>query len=229
MGKNLSINFKKYIVDKPWGYEYIAYQNKDCCVGFLKLNYNKETSLHCHPKKKTGLIVVQGKVQIKLGFYDTRVLSAPSKIMIRPGLFHSTKCISKEGCILLEIENPVDKKDLVRFKDQYGREQKPYEGLENMRKITQEEIIFNDPNNEHGNKYKFKNIQVSIEKHTNIKKIIKEKSGTIFAIIERGLVDMKKNYVLSVGDLVRKDTIKKLSECFKINKYIKILKIKKLS
>ena len=72
-------------------------------------------------------------------------MKAPSKIMIRPGLFHSTKCLSKDGCILLEIESPIDKNDLVRFKDQYGREQKPYEGLEKMKKITSKEIVFKEP------------------------------------------------------------------------------------
>ena len=228
MYNNSSIDLKKYLVKKPWGCEHIAYQNDVCCVGLIKIDYNQETSLHCHPNKKTGLIVVEGEVQIELGFYDTKILKAPSKIMIRPGLFHSTKCISKEGCIILEVENPVDKNDLIRFKDQYGREDKPYEGLEKMKKISSSELIFNEPLNENGDEFKFKNVQVSIEKHIDIKKIIKEEPETIFAIVERGIVDKNKNYVLSVGDIVRKDTIKKLSESFNINEYIKFIKIKKI-
>lgn len=228
MYNNSSIDLKKYLVKKPWGCEHIAYQNDVCCVGLLKIDYNQETSLHCHPNKKTGLIVVEGEVQIELGFYDTKILKAPSKIMIRPGLFHSTKCISKEGCIILEVENPVDKNDLIRFKDQYGREDKPYEGLEKMKKISSAELVFNEPLDENGDEFKFKNVQVSIEKHIDIKKIIKEEPETIFAIVERGIVDKNKNYVLSVGDIVRKDTIKKLSESFNINDYIKFIKIKKI-
>ena len=47
-----SLDLTKYLVKKPWGCEHIAFQNKDCCVGLLKINYNQETSLHCHPKKK---------------------------------------------------------------------------------------------------------------------------------------------------------------------------------
>ena len=227
MQNNKKINFKNYLVKKPWGCEHIAYQNDVCCVGLLKIDYNQETSLHCHPNKKTGLIVVEGEVQIELGFYDTKILKAPSKIMIRPGLFHSTKCISKSGCVILEVENPVDKNDLVRFKDQYGREQKPYEGMENMRKITPRELVFEEPLNENGSEFKFENVSVSIENHKDIKKIINEDSETIFAIVERGMVDINKNYVLSVGDIVRKDTIQKLSESFKINEYMKFIKIKK--
>ena len=48
--------------------------------------------------------------------------------MIREGLFHSIKCVSKEDLCALEFENPVNKRDLVRFKDNYGRESKLYEG-----------------------------------------------------------------------------------------------------
>ena len=227
MLQNTKLQLKKYVVSKPWGNEHIAYENKVCSVGLLNINYNQETSLHCHPKKKTGLIVVKGKVKIELGFYDTKILKAPSKIMIRPGLFHSTKCLSKDGCILLEIESPIDKNDLVRFKDQYGREQKPYEGLEKMKKITSKEIVFKEPKKNKGSKFKFKNVSVSIEKHKHVKSLIKEKN-TIFAVVEKGLVDKNKNYVLSVGDIVRTDTIKKLSEAFKTNNYIKIIKIKKI-
>ena len=69
---------------------------------------------------------------------------------------------------------------------------------------------------------------MSIEKHKHVKSLIKEKKNTIFAVVEKGLVDKNKNYVLSVGDIVRTDTIKKLSEAFKTNNYIKIIKIKKI-
>ena len=47
--------------------------------------------------------------------------------MIRTGLFHSTKAISKKGVFALEFETPVNKNDLVRYKDDYGRQSKPYE------------------------------------------------------------------------------------------------------
>ena len=162
MTNNSNLNFKKYIVNKPWGCEYIAYQNKECSVGLLKIKKQQETSLHCHPKKKTGLILIGGEVEVELGFYDKKKLISPSKIMIRPGLFHSTKCISETDSTILEIESPVNKMDLVRFKDQYGREQQPYEGLNNMRKLTDDEIVFEDPIDEIGKKYFFGNVVVSL-------------------------------------------------------------------
>ena len=227
MEKISKTDLKEYLVTKPWGCEHIAYQNEVCCVGLLKINHNEETSLHCHPNKKTGLIVVKGKVKIELGFYDDKILTAPAKIMIRPGLFHSTKCLSEEGCILLEVENPVDKEDLIRFKDQYGREDKPYEGIENMKKITSDQLVFKEPKSNHEKIYEFDNIQVSLEKHIKIEDVINNDKETIFAVVERGMVDKKENYVLSVGDIVRTETIRKLSESFKINEYMKLIKIRK--
>ena len=68
-------------------------------VWVLKIDYNQNL-FTLSSNKKTGLIVVEGEVK-ELGFYDTKILKAPSKIMIRPGLFHSTKCISKSGCVIL--------------------------------------------------------------------------------------------------------------------------------
>ena len=46
--------------------------------------------------------------------------------MIRTGLFHSIKSLSKNGVKALEFETPV-KNDLVRYED-YGRKFKSYEG-----------------------------------------------------------------------------------------------------
>ena len=126
------------IVYKPWGYEYVVYRNlKHLSVTLLRIYYNNKTSLHCHPKKKTGFIVVSGKALIQLGLWkDTaRHYQAPSKLMIRTGLFHSIKAVSKNGIFALEFETPFNKKDLVRYKDDYGRQLKPYEGKYFTKKI----------------------------------------------------------------------------------------------
>ena len=74
------------------------------------------------------------------------------------------------------------------------------------------------------NQYKYKNLKITIEKIKNIKKLtLKRNKDTIFGILDGGLVDHKKNYVLSAGDIVRTNTIKKLSDVFKIDKKIIIL------
>jgi len=122
------------VVIKPWGNEYVVCKNKTSSVTLLNIKYNHKTSLHCHPLKKTGFIILEGKVEVQLGFYDKIILRGPSKLMIRPGLFHSTKTVSKKGATVLEIESPVDKDDLVRFEDDYGREDSPYESRKKINK-----------------------------------------------------------------------------------------------
>ena len=119
---------RKYnnVVKKPWGYEYLAYENKDVALWFLYIKPTHATSLHCHPNKTTGLILLDGKAEVSF-LNSSSILNPTNKVMIRKGLFHSTKAISEKGAFVFEIETPVDKQDLVRFKDNYGREGKPYE------------------------------------------------------------------------------------------------------
>ena len=121
---DIPVNFK---VIKPWGTEYTIYKNLTSSTKLLRLKKNKSTSLHCHPIKKTGFILIKGEVSVDLGFYNTKKLTPLSRLMIRPGLFHCTRNINNKEAVILEIETPIDKDDLVRFKDNYGRQDKPYE------------------------------------------------------------------------------------------------------
>ena len=124
--------FKDCVVHKPWGYEYLAYQNKNLAVWVLHINHNQSTSLHCHTKKLTGLICLEGEVQVNF-IKNSQNIKPMNKVMIRPTLFHSSKSLSQKGSIIIEIETPVDKDDLVRLKDFYGRENKSYESKEKYR------------------------------------------------------------------------------------------------
>jgi len=158
-----------------------------------------------------------------IGFYEKRILKAPDKLMIRPGLFHSTKGLAKKDSIVLEIETPINKDDLVRYKDNYGRENKPYEGKNHMKKLKNE-IVFQIPKKFSCNTYQYKNLKITIEKIKSLKKLIfNRKKDTIFGILDGGLVDKNKKYVLSAGDIVRTNTVKKLTEAFQINNQITIL------
>ena len=125
-------DFKDYVVNKPWGYEYLAYQNDNLAIWVLHIDCDQSTSLHCHTKKLTGLICLEGEVQISF-INNSQVIKSMDKVMIRPTLFHSSKSLSQEGSIIIEIETPVDKDDLVRLKDFYGRENKSYESKEKYR------------------------------------------------------------------------------------------------
>jgi hypothetical protein len=66
---------------------------------------------------------------------------------------------------VFEIETPVDKQDLVRFRDSYGREGKPYE--DSTHEIPKTEdcllILQNEPKD-----YNFSNCILSVKNITDI-------------------------------------------------------------
>ena len=128
MNKKKNAYYDNRIVFKPWGYEYVVYRYKNILsVTLLTINPTKSTSLHCHPTKKTGFVLLDGKALIQLGLWksERKIYKSPSKLMIRTGLFHSIKCVSKKPLLALEFETPINKNDLVRFNDKYGREKNP--------------------------------------------------------------------------------------------------------
>jgi len=219
---------KKYdfkVVKKPWGYEYVAYRNKNqLALTYLNIDYQKETSLHCHPIKKTGFILLSGKAEIKLGFDNSKIYNAPEKLMIRPGLFHSIKAISKKGIIALEFETPVKKDDLVRYFDKYGRQKKPYENSSFFIK-NKEVIKFKTPKIGKKIIYKVGTIKVFIESYNKIDDILKKKRNHIIAVLKGSMVDYRSKKVLSEGDIIRVSTVKQLAKKFKIKNSITCLEV----
>jgi|TARA_B110001452_G_scaffold255998_1_gene248945 mannose-6-phosphate isomerase-like protein (cupin superfamily) len=216
------------LVKKPWGYEYVVYRNKNnLSVTLLKINYNQSTSLHCHPQKKSGFILLNGKALFQLGLWKKRseIHSSPSKRMIARGLFHSIKSLSKKGLMALEFETPVNKKDLVRFKDSYGRRNKAYEGKKFTQSINSDFIKFKKPKFGQKQLYEFNNVKLVLEVHKNFTKILKNKPNTIFAILDGAVSDKNGRDVLSYGDIVRTSDLKVLSEVFTIKKQLSVAKV----
>lgn len=226
MKKDINNFYDSRIIFKPWGYEYIVFRYKKVLsVTLLKINKNKSTSLHCHPQKKTGFVVLDGKALIQLGLWksERKIFKSPSKLMIRTGLFHSIKCISNKPLIALEFETPVNKNDLVRFNDKYGREKKTYERGKKITKKNWDLIKIKTFKKNH--KYQFGNTIVHYETHTNFKKLVKEKNDAIFAVLNGNISNKKNQKVLSPGDIIKTGTFKKLAIMFKIKKELNLLKI----
>lgn len=119
-------DYSKVVVNKPWGYEYLWYQNPSVAVWMLYVEYGRSTSLHSHLRKRTSLIVISG--QVVCSTLENRFkLDVADAIVLEPCVFHATQAISKEGVFLIEVETPPMKMDLVRLKDDFGREQFGYE------------------------------------------------------------------------------------------------------
>ena len=229
--KKKSSFYDNKVVIKPWGYEYVVYRHKNnLSVTMLHIDFNKSTSLHCHPNKKSGFVLLKGKAEFQLGLWKKRseIHSSPSKRMIARGLFHKIKATSKDGVMALEFETPVDKNDLIRFKDSYGREQKFYEGKKYTKEINKNHLRFKKPMSGKKQKFKINKTLLSLEEHKNFNQLLKNKPNTIFAILNGSISDKYGRSLLSYGDIIRTNDLKTLSKVFNIKKKLGVLKINKI-
>jgi mannose-6-phosphate isomerase-like protein (cupin superfamily) len=202
------------IVKKPWGFEYLAYENEDVGLWFLYIAPNQSTSMHCHPKKTTGLVLLDGKAQVSF-LADSRVLNSLDKVMIRRGLFHSTKALSDEGAWIFEIETPKDKHDLVRLNDQYGRSHKPYEDSTFEELKTNQCLWINEPEINKSNTYHFANCTITIETINDISIINNKQDEDLIVFLKGGMIrniDGSSHCVTIPGDVGFAKIIKQVSK-----------------
>ena len=228
--KKKTYNYDKKKILKPWGFEYTIFRNSDkLAITYVNILPNKQTSVHCHPLKKTGFIILSGKAKVQIGVYksNTKIYKSSSILVLRAGLFHSLKCVSKEPLIALEFETPVNKKDLVRFEDQYGRQSKPYES---HKKVKTDSLLtfFKKPKKNKICKYSINNLEILIENHKNYKKMFKNNNSSICAILDGKIVNRDGKQVIGYGEIVKTQTLKKLSSQFKIHRNIILMKVAKI-
>lgn len=113
------------VITKPWGHEYRVYRDPFFDVWRLSINAGCSTSEHCHPHKSTALICLSGagKVRFLNGDYG---IAPPDLLHIGRGVFHGTENTGSTPLVLIEVEVPRNKLDLVRANDRYGRGGTPY-------------------------------------------------------------------------------------------------------
>lgn len=207
------MSYESTIVKKPWGYEYLAYENEDVGLWFLHIDKDQQTSMHCHPKKTTGLVLLDGEAEISF-LADKRVISSLDKVMIRRGLFHSTKALSEGGAFIFEIETPKEKHDLVRLNDSYGRASKPYEDSSFESHKTQECLWIEEPSLGESINYKFANCNLLIETIDSIDVINNKSDKDLIMFLKGGLqrnIDNAQHLVTIPGDVGYGEIIKQVS------------------
>jgi mannose-6-phosphate isomerase-like protein (cupin superfamily) len=213
MKKEQMSNYSNNIVKKPWGYEYLAYQNKDVALWFLYIKPEHSTSLHCHPNKTTGLILLDGQVETSF-LTGVNKLNPTDKVMIRKGLFHSTKATNENGAWVFEIETPVNKQDLVRFKDNYGREGKPYEDETFEIPKAEDCLWIYEPKDGETKIYSFANCLLEVKNITDISEFNKIDSSLNVMFLKGGILAEYDQKVAGPGDIVIADTLQQLIEVF---------------
>jgi len=208
------MNYDINIVKKPWGYEYLAYKNDDVGLWFLYISPGESTSMHCHPKKSTGLVLLNGEAEISF-LADKRPLKSLDKVMIRRGLFHSTKATSDKGAFIFEIETPVDKHDLVRLNDQYGRVSKPYEDVTFESAKNEDCLWIQEPALGECVTYSFSECVLKIETINDIDIINNKEDGELIMFLKGGMVrniDGISHCVTIPGDVGLSNIIKQVSK-----------------
>ncbi len=157
------------IVKKPWGYEYLVFENDHVAIWMLHIIRTRKTSMHCHPRKRTGLILLSGGAAFHhLG--GSIELSAHDAVNIEAGAFHCTEAaspvpispVSENGIWVMEIEAPPLKKDLCRLKDAYGRAGASYEGASNMVFEPKETLKLEAPDHGGLERWKYQDLTFSM-------------------------------------------------------------------
>jgi mannose-6-phosphate isomerase-like protein (cupin superfamily) len=218
-----TVPYREVIVKKPWGHEYLCYQNETLAIWFLFIRSGEKTSLHCHPNKNTGFVVLNGEVELSF-LRNSISLRGLEKIHIFRGRFHSTQALSESGAFLLEIETPEDKHDLVRLEDAYGRQGHAYEGREHEAQKTADCLWIEEPNENdfvcQANGCKLRHFYAD-----RLEKLTGFADKDFFVISRGGLVAGHEAQILWPGDVIDGVSLERLSRAFSLIRGTTMLQI----
>ncbi|MDD5194973.1 MAG: thiamine pyrophosphate-binding protein [Candidatus Omnitrophica bacterium] len=204
-----SLPYDKVIVKKPWGYEYLVFENEFVAVWMLHIARKRKTSFHAHVNKKTSLLLFSSSAtfrhlngEIKLKPFDS--------VIIDKGAFHSTEAFSdlaiepqsENGIWVMEIESPPAKTDLVRVSDEYGRKHTSYEGTENMVYEPKMCLRLTEPKNNSISKEEFFNCTFAIMQADFLKKKMENlDKNSLVCVIGKKTQAKSANSYLKIGEL----------------------------
>jgi len=200
-------SYENKVVVKPWGYEFLVFENVHVAVWRLRVEKGHATSMHCHPNKKTALVVLSGQALCNT-FFNRNYLSGVDGVTIEAGVFHSTQAVSPNGCDIIEVETPPNKLDLVRLEDQYGRSGKGYEGLSEMKTAGLQRynyFYFNQAETESTQRHSSENCVIelkSISKQTNFSSAFSRAKGEYFCPCAGSITDANGGTIAGIGDVV---------------------------
>jgi len=217
------MNYDDVIVKKPWGKEYLCYRNDEVAIWYLHIEKDKETSMHCHPNKNTGFVVLEGKAQ--LSFLRNSVnLEGLDKIHIFRSRFHSTKAITDS--FIFEIETPEDKHDLVRLDDAYGRAGTDYEG-KNYHSPKNESCFWIKEAEESPEVSRINGCFVRHLKVSSKETLLNKNESELFVITSGGVVTDKDQKIVWPGDVIDGKTLNRLLNSFNIQKDTTLIHVTK--
>ena len=108
-------------VEKPWGHELIFAKAPKYVGKLLVIEAGKRLSLQYHRKKHESLLVLKGRLKLRLG-RATRLVGPGTAFAIPPRTIHRFEA-PKGRVTLVEVSTP-EIWDVVRLQDDYGRQGK---------------------------------------------------------------------------------------------------------
>jgi len=214
-------------VRKPWGFEYPLIETDEVGLWFLNLDPGASTSLHCHPKKKTGLVVLSGEVEVD--FLNSSIKVGPAeRVMLRPGLFHRSTASGNKSALMLEIESPRDKDDLVRFEDRYGREFTPYEDVSHNFQLTDPKSIMLDAQKLVVESQAIGEVTATYKNIGCLEDLECFDSDSTILII-RGRMNSGQHSVLTPADVISVATLRRLFEKFEVENSLETIVVSRSS
>lgn len=138
---NKYVDYSKFVIKKPWGYEHLIFQNKNISIWILCLKSKKHTSLHAHKLKQTYLIPITNKIKLNT-FEKLFNLKKKNPLLIHKKVFHQSFNPGLKSEFMMEIELPNLKNDIIRFHDYYGRKDNNFyiENKNNIQNINKKFI-----------------------------------------------------------------------------------------
>jgi D-glycero-beta-D-manno-heptose 1-phosphate adenylyltransferase len=126
------VDYKNKVCVKPWGHEFLMFQNESIGMWFLRITGGNRTSVHCHYNKDTTIVVLRGSLRLELIDGEVMTINEMETVHIPHYKFHSIGSFSPETFIIeIEIYNKSvnfsDKNDLLRVTDIYKRRDNKYE------------------------------------------------------------------------------------------------------
>jgi mannose-6-phosphate isomerase-like protein (cupin superfamily) len=207
-------NYIGKVVLKPWGFEYLVFDNDLVAIWFLHIKQGHGTSMHSHPMKKTSMMLLAGDALFST-FTHRDQLTGLDAVIIERGVFHSTKSLSAGGINMIEIETPPSKTDLVRFGDSYGRESSGYEGLLEMRIENLEEFgyfYFESPGKSEKMTHRGDTYEITFKAWTAGETLAFpdcQAGNVLYALCQGQIVDSKNRCALEIGEAAWVDALRK--------------------
>lgn len=113
-----TMNGKVTRVHKPWGHEMIFAHTKKYVGKILVIEKGHRLSLQLHRKKHESLMVLRGRLKLRLGSKN-KLVGPGTAFTIPPKTVHRFEA-TKGRVTLIEVSTP-ELWDVVRLQDDYGR------------------------------------------------------------------------------------------------------------